>query len=118
VSEVGVRPRTVPGEVVGWVDDPAPRIGQHPHPLAREAYDRSLLMETVADLATWLPSVRWLAVAAVGGTFVAFSAPTWVWWMALPAGWACAVDFRLPRDTWARACRLGLSTEPRVAREH
>ena len=116
MSEVTVRPRTVPGEVVRWVDDPAPRMG-HPHPLAREAYDGSLLMETVADLATWLPSVRWLAVAAAGGTALAVGAPTWVWWMAVPVTWACVVDYRLPRDTLARARRIGLSVDPRQIRE-
>lgn len=108
-------------EVVDVAPLPGPwakqqRVG-HPHPLAREAYDRSLFMETLADLETWWPAVRWLVVAANLGALIALRAPTWVWWASIPAGVAVLVDGRLPRDTFARAVRLGLSTEPDEVRD-
>lgn len=108
-------------EVVDVVSPAPPRPGREqvcaPHPLAREAYDRSLFLETLADLETWWPAVRWLVVAAHVGTLLALRAPTWVCWASVPAAVALVIDVRLPRDTFARAVRLGLSTEPDEVRD-
>ena len=95
--------RRVRVEVVDVVSPAPPRAGRErvcaPHPLAREAYDRSLFLE------------------AHVGTMLALRAPTWVCWASVPAAVALVIDVRLPRDSFARALRLGLSTEPDEVRD-